>query len=91
MKSTLWRMRDGEPGDDRAEQLALAGAGGPDQHAVRSHAALCRLLEVQHQRIRGERALVPGAANADGDAQQAGPRSGAPGPDRVDGGGVAEA
>ena len=43
-------MRDGERQHQRAQQLALAGAGRADQQAVRAHAVLRRLLEVQLDR-----------------------------------------
>ena len=35
---------------ERAQELALAGAGGADAEPVRPAAALCGLLEVQHDR-----------------------------------------
>jgi hypothetical protein len=44
-------VRQGEPQHERAQQLALARAGGADADAVRAHAELRRLLEVeQHGR-----------------------------------------
>ena len=43
----LGRVRDRQRRDHRAQQLALARAGGADQQAVRPHALLRRLLDVQ--------------------------------------------
>ncbi|MGX1365065.1 hypothetical protein RKD19_000424 [Streptomyces canus] len=43
----LGGVRQGQPQHQRAQQFALAGPRGPDEHAVRSHAALRGLLDVQ--------------------------------------------
>jgi len=40
----------GQPGDQGAQQLALARAGGPDEDPVRPHPAGGKVLEVEHQR-----------------------------------------
>ena len=60
----------GQPGHQRAQQLALARSGGPHQHAVRAHAALGRLLEVQLQEL-----AVGGAADRGAQAGRARPRA----------------
>ncbi len=46
----LGGVRQGEPQDERAQEFALAGAGGSDEHAVRAHAALRGLLDVEVHR-----------------------------------------
>ncbi len=61
-------VRGGQAGHQRAQQLALARAGRADEHAVRAHAVLGRLLEVQPQHLAG------GGA-ADRRAQRLGPRA----------------
>ena len=54
----------------RAQQLALAGAGGADEQAVRAHAVLRRLLEVQldRRRRRRRRRSAPAAGPGSGAA-----------------------
>lgn len=41
---------DGQPQDEGAQEFGLAGAGGADTEAVRAHAVLRGLLEVEHDR-----------------------------------------
>ena len=55
------RVRDGEREHEGAQQLALAGAGGADQQAVRAHAVLRGLLEVELDRraVRADAELHP--------------------------------
>ena len=50
-RELLGGVGGGEPGDQRAQQLALARAGGSHQHAVRAHPALGRLLEVELEHL----------------------------------------
>ena len=47
----LGGVGDRQPEHEGAQQLGLAGAGGADDQAVRAHAALCGLLEVQVDRL----------------------------------------
>ena len=54
----------GQAGDQRAQQLALARAGRADEHAVRAHAALGGLLEVEPERSRRRRERPIGARSA---------------------------
>ncbi len=46
----LGRMGGGQPEHEGAQELALAGPGGPDAEPVRPAAALGGLLQVQHDR-----------------------------------------
>ena len=46
-RELLGAVGGGQAGHQRAQQLALARSGGPHQHAVRAHAALGGLLEVE--------------------------------------------
>ena len=55
-RQLLGRVARGQAGDQRAQQLALARAGGADEHAVRAHAALGRLLEVELEHLAVGRA-----------------------------------
>jgi hypothetical protein len=67
----LRRVPEREPGHQRAQQLALARPGRPDHQAMRAHAVLRSLLEVE----------VDGAtvvADADGGPQQLGAAPGRP-------------
>jgi hypothetical protein len=67
------RMGRGQAGDDRAEQLALARPGGPDDQAVGTDPGLGGLLEVEDQR-------VPFRGGADRDLEK--PRTVSPEPGR---------
>ncbi len=62
----LGGVGQGEAEDEGAQQLGLAGAGGADQHAVRAHAALCGLLDVEFDGASvgadGDRDPQPGGA-----------------------------
>ncbi len=62
-RQVLGGVHHGEPGDQGAQQFALAGAGGADDESVRADAALRGLLEVHGQRFAG-------AGHPDGDAEQ---------------------
>jgi hypothetical protein len=73
----LRRMREREPRDERAHQLALAGAGGADDQPVRTETALGRLLEVEHDALARRR-------HADRDPQLSAARHRPPGLARVD-------
>ena len=55
-RELLGRVAGGQAGDQRAQQLALARAGRADEHAVRAHAALGRLLEVELEHVALRRA-----------------------------------
>ncbi len=83
-REALGRVADGEGGDEGAEGLGLARAGGADDEPVRAHAAERGLLEVE---------LDDPAVGVDGEghAQQLGLPARGPGPRRVDGGGVVDA
>ena len=72
----LRRVRQSEPEDQRAQELRLPGAGGADHQAVRPHALLRRLLEVQVDRR-------PAVAETDRHPQPVARRPGAPGRRRV--------
>ncbi len=74
---------DGETQYQGAQQFGLAGTGRTDTQAVRAHALLRRLLEVEHH---GPAVL----ADTDRHAQPFRLRAGPPGPLRVDRGGVAQ-
>ena len=50
-RELLGRVRGRQAGHQRAQQLALARAGGADEHAVRAHAALGGLLEVEPEHL----------------------------------------
>ncbi len=80
----LGRVRRGQAGDQGAEQFALAGTGRADHQAVRAHAALGRLLQVQFDRS----AL---GVDADRDAQPVARRAALPGDLGVQVAGVADA
>ena len=70
-RELLGRVARGQAGDQRAQQLALARAGRADEHAVRAHPALGRLLEVELEHLAVGRA-------ADRRAQALGARPPAP-------------
>ena len=70
-RELLGRVLGGQAGHQRAQQLALARAGRADEHAVRAHAALGRLLEVELEHVAVGRA-------ADRHAQAVGPPAALP-------------
>ena len=91
LKSTRTKFSSSEEcvmasdGHDRAQQLALARAGGADEQAVRAHALLGRLLDVEL-----DRRCRPGRTpERDAQPLPVGPRP--PGDPRVDVGRVADA
>ena len=75
----LGAVGGGQAAHQRAQQLALARAGGAHEHAVRAHAALGRLLEVQLQDL-----AVGGAPDRRAQAERARARAPrGPGVERV--------
>ena len=78
------RVAQRQPRDERAQQLALARAGGAHDQAVRTEPALGRLLQIERDRLAG-------AAHADRHPQLLAPGPRPPARTRVHLGGGAEA
>ncbi len=79
----LGGVGDRQAQDEGAQELGFTGTGRADAQAVRAHAVLRGLLEVEHDGL-------PGFVDTDRDAQAFGLGAGTPGAGDLDVGGVAE-